>query len=778
MWKKEKSDVRQMRGVSQKGLRCGLPGKAGSIVLAVALALTSLMGCSGGAKNTQSSADAEETSVSQGASGGVGRFVEEELSLPDGYSRPEVVRVLEDGSIGVIAETEQTCALLTSQDLGETWEEEKLNGVEADIIQAFALAPDGRAAFCEYSEGASVPLKYWDAEGNLQQLSLDLDAGDGYNGIWQMQFDDNGELFAMDYNGELLNINLTDGSCTQPFDMRGVQASYFSIAGTTLLAVQTEGVYLFDTETGESLEDEAVLNDLIASDKELQYVSSDSGFPLIFAGGSQEDRILLAYSDGIFHFTLGGSVKEQLVDGNLSSLSSLTALFTSMAYVDEDHLLVTISDSEKKLLRFTYDENVSSMPEKELTVYSLYDSTALRLGINVFQKVYPDVYVNLQIGLSDEDSGVTLEDSLKALSTEILAGNGPDVLILDDMPVQSYIEKGVLTDISDLVEEVRSEDGLFDNIVDGSREEDGSIYAVPLRFLAEFVQGDAQTVAAAGSLSSLTDRAEELKGAEGYKGVLPPRGKENLLYELFEADSADWITQDGELDMDKLEAYYTQAKRLYDMDSGQGDEVYSSVYTYGSYEVINGTLTTLGTLSKTNILEFGSLASLDDLQLALSVMEKTGDTYGLFNNEETPSYIPYLQVGINASGDVENARALVKTLLGKEAGADANGFPVNRAAYETLAQKKLEESQELSLGVSLAGSDAEGEMLSVEYIQLTQEQIDTCTAMLESLKTPVLTDGVIRELVLKQGEAYLSGEQSLEETLDQVQKKVSLYLSE
>ena len=60
---------------------------------------------------------------------------------------------------------------------------------------------------------------------------------------------------------------------------------------------------------------------------------------------------------------------------------------------------------------------------------------------------------------------MTLEDALKTLSTDILAGNGPDVLILDGMPVDSYVKKGILTDISDVVDEVKASDGLVDSIV-------------------------------------------------------------------------------------------------------------------------------------------------------------------------------------------------------------------------------------------------------------------------------------------------------------------------
>jgi ABC-type glycerol-3-phosphate transport system substrate-binding protein len=97
----------------------------------------------------------------------------------------------------------------------------------------------------------------------------------------------------------------------------------------------------------------------------------------------------------------------------------------------------------------------------------LQDSDTLRQAVNIFRQEYADIYVNLEIGMTD-DNGVTLEDALKTLSTDILAGNGPDVLILDGMPVDSYVEKGILIDISDVVDEVKASDGLVDSIVKDS----------------------------------------------------------------------------------------------------------------------------------------------------------------------------------------------------------------------------------------------------------------------------------------------------------------------
>ena len=40
------------------------------------------------------------------------------------------------------------------------------------------------------------------------------------------------------------------------------------------------------------------------------------------------------------------------------------------------------------------------------------------------------------------DNGLTAEDAVKALNTEIMAGKGPDVLYLDGLPAGSLLIKG------------------------------------------------------------------------------------------------------------------------------------------------------------------------------------------------------------------------------------------------------------------------------------------------------------------------------------------------
>ena len=86
-------------------------------------------------------------------------------------------------------------------------------------------------------------------------------------------------------------------------------------------------------------------------------------------------------------------------------------MLISLAVMDDDSFLVACSvDAEYKIYRYSYSADTSSVPEKEIKVYSLEDCSVLRQAISVYQKQNPDVYVDLEIGMSGEDS-VTASDA-------------------------------------------------------------------------------------------------------------------------------------------------------------------------------------------------------------------------------------------------------------------------------------------------------------------------------------------------------------------------------
>lgn len=711
--------------------------------------------------------------------GGSGRFLESELKLPEGVGNILALGRLSDGSLAVLGRNkdEKKYFMCNSGDLGEHWEKTEIKDMTENYIPQSAIAQDGRAVLAAYAADGVVKGKVLDKKGKAEEFTFQFPGTKKENQVQQMGFDSAGNLFVLDGSHTLFKVDLPSGKCSQAFDTKGTGISYFHISGEVLTAVHSDGVLLFDTKKGEQMESEGILDDLVKKNPRLKSVDTDRGSPMVFSGGRKENGLMYANEDGIFHFTRGGSVAEQLVDGSLTTLGNGNIIFLDLLGAGDDHIILAVNDEgTDKILHYSYDKNAASVPGSELTVYALEKSNVLRKAAASFQKSHPDVLVKLEFGLSGDDS-VTLQDALSVLNTNILAKKGPDVLILDGMPYESYIEKGILEDLSDVVAEVDQAEGIFPNIIEANKK-DGKIYAMPARFLLPVLEGDEKAVKAAGSLNTLADHISQIKKT-GSGDITPPKGERTLLRDLYYADSALWLTEDGSLDREVLREYLESAKKIYDVDSGRKDEDYmDKMAGDGTVDGLKiGTHSSAGLISGEYKVAFGSIAGLGDLQQMCSARGQSKADYCLLNQDRVKSYIPSLMAGVTAGENTDLAKEFVKELLGKKIVSDSDGFPVNKGAYHEICQEKMDDPK-VKDGTCIAFGSQDGEQNGYEYVNLKQSDIDKMTGIIEGLEKPAMTNRVIQELVLEQGEKYLKGDQSLEETVEAVIKKVNLYLAE
>lgn len=612
-----------------------------------------------------------------------------------------------------------------------------------------------------------------DADGSAHTFSIEMPAEDAVVSV--AAFDSNKQLIVHDTLGGLYGIDCTDGSKTVTFEIdEDTYIPYFDVVGTNCYIVTSDKVLCYDTTTGKETDELTALTEQICSDDNLVYRNTDTGLPVTFAKAENDNSIIFADYKGIFHYTTGGAVVEELVQGEQTALSNSGAIFYGVYMQDETHLFVAGNNGmEGALYSYTYDADASANLNQELNIYALQDSDTLRQAVIIFRQEYADIYVNLEIGMTD-DNGVTLEDALKTLSTDILAGNGPDVLILDGMPVDSYVEKGILTDISDVVDEVKASDGLVDSIVKDSTK-DGKIYAIPTRFLVSFITSDQQTVDAGKSTQALADRIETLAKDKSTTYVVQQKMAEELLLDFYNVDSKNWVKEDGSLDETKVSDYLTQVKRIYDVDDHSDIESYGNFFESGMCDGYRyGTLDSMDLFAERCKVEFGTIADVEDFQLMLSAGTTDGAVYGVLSNGGTSSYVPFLQAGVVSGGNEDAGKAFVKTLLGKEAGASSNGIPVNEAALKDQINALMGWT-ETSMAFNRDGSD---KIYTIEYRSMTQEEADAILAQLEAVEQSALTDRTIQNLVIEQGTSYVKGEQNLEETVNEITKKVNLYLAE
>ncbi|MDE7112749.1 MAG: extracellular solute-binding protein, partial [Acetatifactor sp.] len=424
---------------------------------------------------------------------------------------------------------------------------------------------------------------------------------------------------------------------------------------------------------------------------------------------SGEDEILLLMRSGIYSYKLYGGETECILDGDMYSISDVDKEFAGMAVTEgETGRIFYILYSDGKLMRYVMDETLPAEPESCLRVYSLYEDGNIRQAVSAFRRKYPELSIRYEVGVKP-DYGMTEEDALRNLSTELSAGTGPDILVMDDLPIDSYIEKGVLEDLSSL-RETMPEEEYFMPVIDGFASEAGQ-YVMPLTFAVPALGGDAEKIQAMEEIQSLQQLAQELEKAAGAQegSVIGTRSAEETLRLFAQSSMGAWMTEDGTLDRVAVEDFLTQVKRIYDLQMERLPEGTESIYiggtNWGNGENVlvrkHGSHGLSGALSVKLMFPeqpfyAGYLSSAwEDYPLAQGQLDYVGGSYRMMPGQNYGTCLPVSLMAMNsASQNKENCRLFLTYIFSQEfQGSTAlSGTPVNKSAYQKRQANPKEDS--------------------------------------------------------------------------------------
>ena len=85
------------------------------------------------------------------------------------------------------------------------------------------------------------------------------------------------------------------------------------------------------------------------------------------------------------------------------------------------------------MAHYTYNKEMPVSAENTLTVYSLKENKTVEQAISLFQTQNPDIRVDYSYAVGQYEKPNS--DDIRSLNTELLNGEGADVLILDRLPV-------------------------------------------------------------------------------------------------------------------------------------------------------------------------------------------------------------------------------------------------------------------------------------------------------------------------------------------------------
>ncbi|MDE5678938.1 MAG: hypothetical protein K2I01_00695, partial [Lachnospiraceae bacterium] len=173
------------------------------------------------------------------------------------------------------------------------------------------------------------------------------------------------------------------------------------------------------------------------------------------------DNRLDILSDGSFIvYAKGGFFKcstegewSSLVEGSYTSLALGNMWCSGMTALDSGVFYALLEgEAGLSLMEYSYNPDMPIKPDTVLTIYSVYDNATLKQAAVMYTKLHPEVLVKVETGIpNDEVETADLNTILQNLNARLLAGQGTDLMVLDGLNVNSFIEKGMLADISDIV---------------------------------------------------------------------------------------------------------------------------------------------------------------------------------------------------------------------------------------------------------------------------------------------------------------------------------------
>lgn len=556
---------------------------------------------------------------------------------------------------------------------------------------------------------------------------------------------ENGNILLGTFQDEIYLYNAADGSRIRQYsgNTSGNVAGnlqIFTVYKNNLVVFNKERTKLlfYDIETGDIL-------------KEIAIDQSEGDSCITF---DSEGNLYIANRKGLYRIVSEGSQPEMIIDGSLTSMSMPSLyIYNLIKGNNNDYYIFYVSmDSQNKIIHYTYNENMPSVPNTELSIYSLWENKTIRQAIIEFQRENPEVKVNYRIAMTDRHA-VTMPEHIKALNTELLNKKGADIIVLDKLVIDTYIEKGILTDMSSFLDPIIESGMLFNNIIEPYYS-NKKIYAVPARFSVPVFIGKKDEISSIKTLADLANYAQKseipLLNEYTYSGRIE---------ELFPYYSQEIINSSNEINKSELIKFLNNIKKINEACNDKEEIQKGEFYNSDPSDPY---------LKKTKIALMDLNSFMYDLLIVISYLNSDSEAGIVPVNS---GYIPSSVVGINSSSQKQElAQKFISVLLSEKVqNADlSDGFPVNKKSLENWTKTKKE--------ISVAYSNQTGDMFTAEWPK--EEELVKFTKILSEYDTPIKVDYTLETMIIDEFITFARGEKSAEQAAEAIIQKAKSYLSE
>ncbi len=765
-------------------------------LLLAALLASALSGCGGqasggdgagkggaGGESAKSSGEGSPGTENPGSPGqdGKGRYVEIQESLPEElsdwsivqmYAVEEKLRFLatkaQDGKV-ILREWEKQEDGL--KDVTQGWLASMEIACMADWLDArLATGKDGtQYLYTGYLAEGEENYKghLWKAQGETaveitpQKWTVPDEEMGGYEMVQGIAVLDNGNLVAVSYSSVDI-LSAKDGSVIESEKPQSLYEGGVLSDGENayLRASDGNGGYIEKRQGGKAsgaVQIPYPAADAEASEHGSSEVTTFSSNASLALSVLPDGTLIAGDEDGIFRRSAEDAEGqwELLVDGRETDFAVADRWCTDfVAFQDGTIYALFTTEDAQKLNRYEYDPDAVSEVTEVLKLYSVYESSLLKQAATLYHKAHPEVLIEIHnvyptYYFDQPDYNAVYQE----LNTMLMGDKAPDIVVMDHLDMDSYADKGLLTDLEDVAGPMEESGELLPNVTGAYKRQDGKRYAVPLQFAVNLALGrdiSAREMATMESLAQFLSRTDE-----------PYMDRQTVaeLVDKFYPYFCDEIVNEKQLDREAMGKYLDYLKAIADSCG--------VIASRPENEMDIGILA----LSGKARLAFNRTTGFGDCMFPMSMADYIKGDFTAFENR----FEPLIQAGIcSKSQYVDRAKDFLRFALSEEIqNLEYNGFPVNIKSMEHQATK---DRSNYSMVVTVEGDD--GSPIMFETKPYSQETAERLIAMCQGLEKPVGEDAKIREVLIEALGGYLDGSRSREDTIQKIEDSLKMYLAE
>lgn len=697
-------------------------------------------------------------------------YTGEQLSTPKDVNY--ICDIYEKGDSNYLAVTASASGLIwKTENGGKNWDKvtEKPQEVSKYYLNE-AVFVDDDSVFCVFFNQKTedtIEAEYYliTLDGKCERVEL---TGIGYetDAFSDVQVKDS-LVFGRDAEGKVMAFDIRSGKKEHTYSCN-MYANLYFFQGDDIVLVGPNGAETYDIKKEKRKKENTYIEEQVYS-----IARNSSSYPMKVL--EENEKIYCMSLKGVFEIDQKSQKVTTLMEGREQSFGNINTWLYSFHVCSTQNMIasMTTMDGECELWLYTYQKDgvEREVIANEISVYSLEYDSHLEDEINQYNARKDDGYVEYLYGTNGTDS-VTKSDAIKQLNTELLAGKGPDIIVLDGLSVDSYIEKGVLTDLSELLS-----DDYLENVYQPYKAEH-SVYAIPRYVKLMGIMGESEAVEAAGQFTSLADEIVKLYKENPKETILDLYYDSCYIDVLYQA-YGNTLLENGKISEQSLKEFYENLKKIQDVviqqyEAASGEKNVKSDFEYLNIESWDWPCQAVA--AKETRLTMGGVTNVNDYAKAQTFCKEDSElSWTIQVGKESGAYVPEQIFGINVnSSNKEGAKAYLTYMLSEEAynenEGNMPGFPINKRALENQIENVQEWADEF------VGNT--GKTILLPEVKFGKQEEESLWNTLEGLNIVSDADATLKEIIMEQAERYVNAEGSIEECVKEAKEKANIYLME